>query len=265
MQTTLDVILSKKYLIASVVAVIAFNLAANLVSQEFATLVGNFAYVPIAGSFLVLALLIASRFGLGGTHGLAWFSFAGFAVSWFIAEMLWAHQELALQAETFPSIADVFYLVGYPFLLMFFVSYLQPVRAGITRKVFAVACLVSIGVLIPSLYFVLGNAENPGNLETVLGTVYPVFDSMVIIPAIIGVILFFKGQVNLMWTLICLGIISLFAADTAFLLGQIDESYYTGNPIEILFYLNYVLLSFGVHNHLMLFKKEKKSDKIDLR
>jgi hypothetical protein len=265
MQTTLDVILSKKYLVASIIAVIVFNLIANLVSQEFASLVGNLAYVPIAGSFLILALLTASRFGLSGMHGLAWFSFAGFAVSWFMAEMLWAHQELVLQADTFPSIADVFYLIGYPFLLMFFVSYLQPVRAGITRKIFAMSCAISVGVLIPSLYFVLGNAENTSDLETILGAIYPVFDSIVIIPAIIGVVLFFKGQVNLMWTLVCLGILSLFAADTSFLLGQIDDSYYTGNPIEILFYLNYVLLSFGVHNHLSLFKKEKKSDKIDLR
>lgn len=265
MQTTLDVILSKKYLVASVVAVVVFNLATNLVSQEFASLAGNLAYVPIAGSFLVLALLATSRFGLGGTHGIAWFSFAGFAVSWFVAEMLWAHQELVLQADAFPSMADVFYLVGYPFLLMFFVSYLQPVRAGITRKIFAISCMISVGVLIPSLYLVLRNAENPGDLETMLGAVYPVFDSMVIIPAILGVVLFFKGQVNLMWTLICLGILLVFVADTAFLLGQIDESYYTGSPIEVLFYLNYVLLSFGVNSHLTLFKKDKKSDSIGLR
>ena len=265
MQTTLDIILSKKYLIASVLAVIAFNLAANLTSREFATLAGNLAYIPIAGSLLILALLTASRFGLGGNHGLAWFSFAGFAVSWFIAEMLWIRQDLIMHENPFPSAADIFYLIGYPFLLMFFVAYLQPVRAGITNKVLSISSVISVGVLIPSLYFVLGNAESLGSLETILGAIYPIFDSIVIIPAIIGVVLFFKGQVNLMWTLFSLGIILLFAADTAFLLGQIDDSYYTGSPIEVLFYLNYVLLAFGVHNHLTLFKKEKKPDKINLR
>jgi len=265
MQTTLDIILSKKYLIASVIAVISFNLIANLISQEFASVVGNLAYIPIAGSFLILALLATFRFGLGGNHGLAWFSFAGFAVSWFIAEMLWIHQDLILKEEPYPSPADIFYLVGYPFLLMFFISYLQPVRAGITKKVLAISSAISVGVLMPSLYFVLGDATDPGSLATILGTIYPIFDSIVIIPAIIGVVLFFKGQVNLMWTLICLGIILLFAADTAFLLGQIDDSYYTGNPFEVLFYLNYVLLSFGVYNHLTIFRKEKKPDKVDLR
>jgi hypothetical protein len=264
MQTTLDVVLSKKYLISSVISIIVFNLAANLISQEFSILVGNLAYVPIAGSFLVLSLLAAHRFGLGGNHGLAWFSFAGYAISWFIAEMLWIYEELVLKQEPFPSAADIFYLVGYPFLLMFFVAYLQPVRAGISKKTFAISCIVALGVLIPSLYFALADSDNTDTMSVTLGAVYPIFDSMVIIPAIIGIVLFFKGQVNLMWTLMCLGIICVFAADTAFLVGQIDDSYHTGNPIEILFYLNYVLLGFGVHSHMTLFKKDR-SDKIDLR
>ncbi|MBI5377519.1 MAG: hypothetical protein HZA82_02745 [Thaumarchaeota archaeon] len=265
MQTTLDVILSKKYLIISLIVIAVINLAANLISQDLATLVGNLGYVPITGAFLFLSLLIAYRFGLTGNHGLAWFSFAAFAISWFIAEMLWLYQELVLKVDPFPSAADIFYIVGYPFLLMFFVAYLQPVKAAITKKILGISCMISIGVLVPSLYLVLGNGTNADPLNVILGTIYPTFDAMVIIPAIIGVVLFFKGQVNFMWTLVCLGIICLFVADTAFLFGQNEDSYYTGNPTEILFYWNYVLLAFGVHNHLMLFKKEKKSNPLDQR
>ena len=256
MQTSLDSILTKKYLITAVVAVITLNLITNLVSQDLAILSGNLTYLPTAGSFLVLTLLIAFRFGLGGTHGLAWFSFAGYAVSWFIAEVLWIHHELILQEEPFPSPADIFYVLGYPFLLMFFIAYLQPVRAAITKKAIAISCIVSVGVLIPSLYFVLGTVSDETSFATILGTIYPIFDSLVIIPALIGVVLFFKGQVNLMWSLVCMGVICLFAADTMFLLGNLDDSYYTGSPVEMLFHLNYVLLSFGVYSHLVLFEKK---------
>ena len=96
MQTQLDSILSKKYLLATVIGVISLNLIANIVSKDTAILIGNLAYVPLAGVFLVLTILIATRFGLGGTHGLAWFSFAGFAV---LAETLFAF---------FSSFADFF-------------------------------------------------------------------------------------------------------------------------------------------------------------
>ncbi|MGQ0605715.1 MAG: hypothetical protein ACT4OD_02010 [Candidatus Nitrosotenuis sp.] len=265
MQTTLDAILSKKFLIASLIGVAAINLIANLVSQDLAILVGNLAYIPIVSVFLVLTMLIVFRFGLTGNHGIAWFSFGGYAVSWFIAEMIWIFQELYLKEDPFPSSADIFYIAGYPFLLMFFVAYLQPVRAAITGKIFSVSTIASIGVLIPSLYFVFGNEIHANSLEAILGMIYPIFDTMVIIPAIIGVMLFFKGQVNLMWTLLCLGTVCVFVADTAFLFGQNEDSYYTGNPMEILFHWNYVLLIFGVFNHLVLFKKEKKSDTVNLQ
>jgi len=265
MQTTLESILSKKYLIASILGITLLNLAVNFASQDLAILVGNLTYIPIAGALLLVSILIAVRFGLTGSHGLAWFSFCGYAISWFIAEMLWIYQELYLKEDPFPSAADIFYIVGYPFLLMFFVAYLQPVKNAVTRKIFTIPLVISVGVLIPSLYFVLGSGTNEDALEKTLGTIYPIFDAIVIIPAIIGVVLFFKGQVNFMWTLMCLGTVCAFAADTAFLFGESNNSYNTGNPMEVLFYWNYILLAFGVKNHLDMFKKEKKSDKIDLR
>jgi hypothetical protein len=265
MQTTLDVILSKKYLIAALAGIAVFNVVSNMAGEDFAILAGNFAYVPVAGSFLVLSMMILVRFGVNGTHGLAWASFGGYAISWFIAEMLWMVQELYLQIDPFPSAADIFYLIGYPFLLMFFIAYLQPVRKAITKKMVITSSVFSIGILSTSLYFVFSTTMNEDIFALVLATIYPVFDAMVIIPALIGVGLFFKGHVNLMWTLLCLGAVSVFTADTAFLIAQNEESYYTGNPMEILFYWNYILLAFGIHNHLNLFQNPKDSKLEDLR
>ncbi|MEW6588778.1 MAG: hypothetical protein AB1299_06395 [Thermoproteota archaeon] len=265
MQTTLDIVLSKKYLVAALVGIAIFNTVSNLISKDFAMVAGNLAYVPVAGSFLGLSILILVRFGISGTHGIAWASFGGYAMSWFVAEMLWIVQELYLKIDPFPSAADIFYLIGYPFLIMFFIAYLQPMRSAITKKMIAASFAFSIGILGISLHFVFSTTTNEDIFELVLATIYPVFDAMVIIPALIGVGLFFKGHVNLMWTLLCLGAISVFAADTAFLIAQNEESYYTGNPMEILFYWNYILLAFGIHNHLNLFQAPQGSKLEDLR
>lgn len=261
MQTTFDVILIKKFLIGALVGCTAFILGVNYIGQELTILVGNLTYIPLSGSLLALSLLILARFGTSGHHGIAWFSFAGYAISLAIAEMLWIVQELYLKIDPYPSAADVFYIVGYPFLLMFYVAYFQPVRNAITKKMIAAATALSLGILILGLSIVLESASDIQLFELILGTIYPIFDAMILIPALIGVSLFFKGQVNLMWTLFCLGTISVFVADSAFLFEQIEDSYYTGNPMEILYYWNYILLSFGVYTHLMLFKKTK-TDKI---
>src|SRR5574338_226195 len=229
MQTQLESILTKKYLFAAVLGIALFNIGINLASKDLAILAGNLTYIPVAGSLLVISILISIRFGLNGTHGLAWFSFCGYAISWFIAEMLWIYQELYMKEDPFPSSADIFYIVGYPFLLM---------------------------------YFVLGSSTNTDALDVTLREIYPVFDAVIIIPAMIGVVLFFKGQVHFMWTLMCLGTVCVFVADTAFLFGENTDSYYTGNPMEILFYWNYILLVFGVKSHLDIFKREKQDKRV---
>jgi hypothetical protein len=266
MQTPLDTLLTKKRLIGVLAACTAVILVSNIVGKEVAVLAGNLTYIPVAGSLLILSFLILARFGTAGHHGVAWFSFAGYAASVFIAEMLWIIQDLYLQIDPFPSAADIFYLISYPFLLMFYVAYFQPVRSAITRKMVVASLAFSIGMLIPSLYIALGPVYDAQLFEVILATVYPVFDSMILIPAFIGVALFFKGQVNLMWTLFCLGTISVFIGDAAFLFEQNEETYYTGNPLEIPYYWNYILLSFGVYSHLVLFKEEKSDKKLeDLR
>jgi hypothetical protein len=266
MQITLESILVKKSLIGSLIACTTIILILNLIDRDATILVGNLTYIPVAGSLLALSLLILARFGTIGHHGVAWFSFAGYAVSMFIAEMLWIIQELYLKIDPFPSAADIFYLIGYPFLLMFYVEYFQPVRNAITKKMFFSAFAFSIGILIPSLYITLGSMYDTQIFEVILGAIYPIFDAMILIPALIGVSLFFKGQVNLMWTLFCLGTISVFVADAAFLFGQNEDSYYTGNPMEIPYYWNYILLSFGVYSHILLFHKTNSDKKLeDLR
>ncbi|HSA98608.1 MAG TPA: hypothetical protein VLF17_05980, partial [Candidatus Nitrosotenuis sp.] len=236
MQTGLDIATTKKYLILALVACASIDLVSNFVGNDVATFVGNAMYVPISGAFLIVSVLIIARFGISGNVGLAWILFGGYAVSSFVAEMLWIVQEMYLKTDPFPSSADIFYLLGYPFLLMFFIAYLQPMRRAITKKMFTAASLLAVGILIPSVYFTMEQGNSTDLLQHVLSLIYPVFDAVVLIPALLGVALFFKGQVNFTWTLMCLGTISLFVADTAFLFGQNDDSYYTGNPMEILFY-----------------------------
>ncbi len=265
MQTHLDSLLSKKYLIGALVASASVNLVSNLLGKDIAILAGNLSYIPISGSLMVLSLMIIRRYGLSGQHGIAWVLFGGYTISSFIAETLWAVQELYLKIDPYPSISDIFYVISYPFLLMFFIAYFQPVRSAITKKMVAGPILFSAAILSVGLYLTADADSSLSKIETALGTLYPVFDAAVIIPALVGVMLFFKGKVNLMWTLFCFGIVLVFAADSAFLFAQNEDSYYTGNPLEVLFSWNYLLFAFGAYNHLTIFRKAKTSKFEDLK
>ncbi|MEX0657030.1 MAG: hypothetical protein WD154_05750 [Nitrosopumilaceae archaeon] len=238
-----------------IISVAAINLIGNYFGEEIATIVGNFMYIPAAGSLLVVSIIVLQRLGTSGKHGTALIALVGFAICWFFAEITWIMQELYFKIDPFPSVADLFYLVGYPFLLMFVISYLEPLKDGITKEILAIAILAATIVLVSSLYVVLNEDEELSHYEFALLAGYPVADAIILVPSLLGVILFFKGKVNFMWTLVFVGVISLYVADTTFLYTQLEDTYYTGHPLEMLFHFMYFLMAFGIYDYMKIFKK----------
>jgi hypothetical protein len=130
---------------------------------------------------------------------------------------------------------------------------------------FFIGCNSSAGT--KSVYVVFENSSDEDQFATALGTFYPFVDAIVLVPVFIGALLFFGGKVNFPWFLMLLGMIVEVAADTGFQYYSLDNSMYTGHPVDILFLWSYVLLTFGVYEHLKIFKTEKRSlhDKENLR
>jgi hypothetical protein len=215
-------------------------------------------YVPTTLTLVILSIILVKRFGLEGDHGKAWILFAIFASLWFIAERIVMYYNLATGAEPFPSEADVFWLAGYPFLFAFLLFYLKPVKEMISKKILTFACSVAIASLALCMAYKIDTIFEADLLATIIGILYPLSDAILLAPAIIGVILFFRGKVNFLWSLICIAIMLEIIADTVFLFITIDDVYYQGHPVDILFIWFYVILSFGVYHHITIFKDHKK-------
>ena len=233
-------------------------LIATFLGKEVVEIVTDLTYIPVAGTLVVLSIIIATRFRRTGNHGKAWLFFLGITISWFIAETLWVIYELDYHVNPFPSPADAFYLIGYPFLFLFTTQYLKPFKKLISKKLIISASIIAISFLIPSLYMTIENNSSENKFAVVLSAIYPVEDTIVLIPAIIGIVLFFRGEVNFLWTLLLIGILFEVVADTGFQYFTLNNSYYTGHPVDILFIWSYIMFSFGVYSHIKLFKKENK-------
>jgi hypothetical protein len=264
---TLQKLKLQRFLLFSLVATGIAVLVAEFIGKETAIMFGNWIFLPISGALVVLSVISAKRNGITGSHGKAWISFAVFSAMWFAAEQIWMILELSYNQKPFPSIADFFYILGYPAYFIFAVLYLQPVKKAITKKMIIASSLVVVAVLVPNLYMAFENNSGEDQLAVSLGLFYPVADAIVLMPAFVGVVLFFGGKVNFLWSLMLIGIIVEVVADTGFQYFSLDNSYYTGHPVDILFLWSYILFSFGVYDHIKIFKARQKSfsDKESLR
>jgi hypothetical protein len=257
----------KKLLVLSLVVIALSLIVANLIGKEIAILVGNWGYTPITILLTSLTIMMAIKFRTKSTHGTAWIMFIACAVSWMIAEHVWIVEELVLHVKPFPSSADIFYVLGYVFLILFAIYYMRVMKDAITKKMILISVVSSTLLLIPSLYLTLYENSDVNGIAFLLAFTYPVLDAIVLVPALIGIMMFFKGEVNKLWTFFSLAIVSLAAGDTGFLLTQMNGSYYTGHPVDILLMWSYVLFSFGVYSQFKLFSSKKNffEDKKELR
>ncbi|MGI0082018.1 MAG: hypothetical protein ACREAF_04255 [Nitrosopumilaceae archaeon] len=243
----------EKYLLYSLVAVGLTIIISNYFGQETSNILSSVLFFIIPAALVILSLTMTIRFRVGGDHGKAWILFVPFVTSWFIAEQIWMVYDVIYNIDPWPSEADFFYIAGYPILFAFSIFYLKPLRKAISKKLVICASIIVVITLIPALEVALGTKADP--FKVALATSYPVLDAIVLCPAIIGVVLFFKGEVNFLWSLICIAIIFNVVADTSFLILSIDDSYYVGHPIDILYLWAYIMFSFGVYSHLTIFRK----------
>lgn len=124
------------------------------------------------------------------------YSFTPFMIGlalWFVAEMTWTYYELELDIKNpYPSIADVFWLTGYPFIIYFVIrtnSIMAKQNLIHDREfiiLFSVAAALTLAYV---LYITFGIGYILSNRQDVLGwiitTTYPILDVIAFVPLLL--------------------------------------------------------------------------------
>lgn len=250
----------QKLLLITIVCTGFTILVSTILGKEIVKSVTDVMYIIATAAFVILSTILVLRFKKTGDHGKAAFFLLGTSVSWFLAEATWTVYELVYDKNPFPSIADVFYITGYPLMFGFLMYYLKPVKKAITKKMMLSAIIISATMTIPSMYMAYSPEPDVTVFENVLATSYPILDSIIFIPAVIGIALFFRGEVNFTWSLMCIGILCFAVGDIGFQYATFTNTYYTGHPADIVLMWSYILFSFGVYDHVIIFRKSRQSN-----
>src|SRR5579872_3699640 len=133
METRLEKLQSQKYLLISLIASGFAFLIAESIGKETAIVFGNWIFVLVIIPVILSGILV-KRNGLIGEHGKSWIFFLIFIIVWFVAEQIFMINELYYHEKPFPSSADIFYIMGYPFYFLFLIYYLKPFKNSISKK-----------------------------------------------------------------------------------------------------------------------------------
>ncbi len=176
---------------------------------------------------------------------------------WTIAEGIWLYLSFAYSETPFPSLADLFWLLGYVPVIAAFVrrhSRLQVTQTPLQRMI---NILVAALFITATGFFVIWPtiaAFDPAKiLESFLNLAYPLTDLTIII---LVLRLFFStqtGRFSVTWQLLGFGFLAMTIADLMFSYGDWNGIYYPdGNPtlfsivLDVLYYNSYLLIAIGI-------------------
>lgn len=180
------------------------------------------------------------------------FLFVGFLL-WFIGEFTWGFYALYLGVEIpYPSLADVFWLVAYPFVLMGTVSFVYPFRSAIRRRniipslaVSALATLVvGVVLVLPTLSF------SEDTITNIVSLSYPILDIVFLFVSITGVTLFWGGRIARAWYWFTAGAGIMAIGDILFSYAVANGTYYSGDPLDLLYVFSYTCYGLALHQNL---------------
>lgn len=253
---------TNELLVFALAAIFFVMMAANYFGAEMAGLAYNSLNMLITGPLVFFAVFQVFRNGYQSQMGKAWICFSAFVILWFVAEMTWLVYDVVYGVEPWPSEADYFWLAGYPAYFMFSAYYMKPFKSLVSGKIICVASFVSISALVFSMY--LSDLQvDFASQEALLGLAYPTVDAMALFPITVGIILFLRGEVNFLWAMLLIGMLCFVISDTGFLVFTLDETYYSGHPIDTIYLWAYTFLLFGAYNQTHIFKKRNSENRFN--
>jgi hypothetical protein len=157
---------------------------------------------------------------------------------WTLAELTWTYYQLGLDIENpFPSIADSFWLAGYPFIIYFTYGMNKALsKGGFYDREALLMLSVSAGLTLGYVFnLTFGVADMlsaaEGDMGWLISILYPILDTIALIPSLLIVASFHgsrnKSAYSIVWLLISCSIIIVTIADIGFgyseVLGRSEE------------------------------------------
>ncbi|OLS12657.1 MAG: conserved membrane protein of unknown function [Promethearchaeota archaeon CR_4] len=177
--------------------------------RHYSTLV-----ITVCAAIAVLSVgFTLKAFGLKSSTGKVWFCLLlGFAF-WFVGEIIWWYFYAVDNSDPFPSIADVFWVLGYPLLILgtLLQSRMAKIKIPLREKIVVLVVTLIIGV-IGVIFIIYPIAVEPITEDFTADAqfyslIFPILDLFLIPSALLLVFKYRGGDFSRAWLIISIGLI----------------------------------------------------------
>lgn len=243
--------LSYKIIAGIVALVIVFHVFINYVTTEdnTDTIVSIFSILnPLIVS--AIGFIIAIRYRSSWIFGKSYLALAIAYLGIFLGEVTYMIYDVVYDIEPYPSIADVFFFIQYPLLLVHLILNIKFFTPKINKFAKIWIMVMPIGVLLTySMLFEMENVDNLLEFDFLYGSVFVYFSSLTLSFAVVGTIIFKEGAIGKAWILLTIGILFNTVGDTWYYNLELTDTYDLLHPVNMLWYAGYWLVMYALIKH----------------
>lgn len=254
-------------LILLLIILTAYPLTAilNVGGERYYDIIASIIYLLLPAMVIIGAIVLTKNLSIKSTHGKSFlFIFFGF-LCFFIGEFIWFIFDYFLGIDPFPSVADFFFLLAYPFLFIGLYKEILLVDIKLSWKKLIFIMLISLLLIFLVGYFGIYAAwDNEASLtENIVAISYGIGDIILIcaIIFILELILEYKkGKLFNVWLLLISGFIFMLIADIFFAIyrSEYEELKYIMITVDTLWMIAYFLMAHSLFCYLFIIKEKQK-------
>ncbi len=224
--------------------VVGFHVLVNI-SEGSDSLIYGFSMI-IPASVSVFAFIIARRYAGTLVYSKA-YNMLGIAFTlMFFAELSYFVYEQILELEPYPSIADVFFFVFYPALVIYLIINIKFFAPKITK--IGILTLVGVPSIITSVYLYL-TLYDFGSFDFYYGIIFVAAASTTLGLSIHTARIFKGGLIGTAWLVLVLGIMLNVVGDTWYYYIEVIDEYTLEHPVNLFWYSSYLLILYSLYKH----------------
>ena len=169
-------------------------------------------------------------------------------LSYAIAEVLYYTFDLILGIEPYPSIADVFFFLLYPFALGHLLLNIKFFNTKVSsiQKIWLAAIPISFIVIYSFMSFL--ELDEP-NFDYYYGIIFIAGSSTTLGFAILGAKIFQQGAIGVAWLLLVIGILINAIGDVWYYHLEIFGEYFDAHPVTVIWYVSNLLMIYALYKH----------------
>jgi len=210
-------------------------------------LFANYGLILFAGSAGLLGLVSYARLGRS-KMGYVSLGFAVGVLMWMLGLVVYTYNYLIAGGEMpYNSLADVFYLLSYPPMVLGCVGLLRTFASSLERTQWLSVAIAGVVLCISVvLYAVIPSiAELSDPLEVLTTSLYPLLDVLIVVLLLPLFVAFRKGIFGAPYFLLTLGTLLMVLGDLIFTYVNLMIGYYDGHPLDLFWFMSCICYVYG--------------------